>query len=421
MDLNKLTGLFSDVDIVFNNDNVSVVTSLELDQNSNSKRSTLDLPREISQLLVDIDVMDSSELATEYIRAKEEGRNTNNLVIHRRISRFTKAFDKIFSDLKFDSVVNNGEAKSILFDKNGEKIPLDKLSSGEKQIVYRGAFLLKDVNATNGAMVFIDEPEISMHPVWQKKIMDFYKSIFTDEDGKQTSQIFVATHSPFILHNDNRYNDKVIVLKRDEKGDIVEEDKPEYYSCDRVEAIEDAFSLSDFSVNRNVVYVEGKTDEKYLNRAKTLFNGDYSFDVKCIGKETREGSIGSGSGSLENAFKFLITQKWPYSIILLYDCDTGVKDEKVGDVYKHRIQLFSNSVYDRGIENALVLDETFEKEKYIRNKTVNKPYGLTDTIQEFDKVKLCDDICSLPDEKLLIVFRNVKTVLDDIKQLFDKE
>ena len=92
------------------------------------------------------------------------------------------------------------------------EIPIDNLSTGEKQIVYRGCFLLKDVNATNGAFVFIDEPEISLHPKWQMKIMDYYKGIFTDESGQQTSQIFAVTHSPFIIHNDNRSNDKVIIL-----------------------------------------------------------------------------------------------------------------------------------------------------------------------------------------------------------------
>lgn len=72
------------------------------------------------------------------------------------------------------------------------------MSSGEKQIIYRGGFLLKDAAAMNGAFVFIDEPEISLHPRWQK-IMDYYKGIFTDENGIQTSQIFVVTHSRLLF------------------------------------------------------------------------------------------------------------------------------------------------------------------------------------------------------------------------------
>lgn len=77
---------------------------------------------------------------------------------------------------------------------------------------------MKDVNATNGAFVFIDDPEISLHPNWQMKIMDYYKGIFKSIEGKQTSQIFAVTHSPFIIHNGNRCNNKVIVLSRNIKG-----------------------------------------------------------------------------------------------------------------------------------------------------------------------------------------------------------
>ena len=66
--------------------------------------------------------------------------------------------------------------------------------------------------------------------IW-KKILDYYKSIFTNEAGIQTSQIFVVTHSPFIIHNPQRKNDKVIVLGRDKDGCISVKDKPEYYKC----------------------------------------------------------------------------------------------------------------------------------------------------------------------------------------------
>ena len=31
------------------------------------------------------------------------------------------------------------------------------------------------------------------------KIMDYYKRIFTDKNGNQTSQIFAVTHSPFAV------------------------------------------------------------------------------------------------------------------------------------------------------------------------------------------------------------------------------
>ena len=185
----------------------------------------------------------------------------------------------IASDDANDIVINSNGHKEILFEKYGKKISIDSLSSGEKQIIYRGAFLLKDANSLSGSMVFIDEPEISLHPVWQMKVMEFYKGIFTNDEGIQTSQLFAVTHSPFVIHNNNRRNDKIIILARDENGNIVVKDKPEYYKCDSVEAVEDAFYIKSFSAEQPTVYLEGRTDEKYFKRAVQVYGVSVPF--KC--------------------------------------------------------------------------------------------------------------------------------------------
>ena len=206
-------GIFSDVDINFQSNNLTSVTSLTLDGKSESRRSSNNLPTEIKQLIIDIQALDDADVS--YWVKTHPHTSTDNIDIHERMPRFTGAFDRMFDDLKYSRVENMDGHKAILFEKNGKLIQIDALSSGEKQIVYRGCFLLKDANAMNGAFVFIDEPEISLHPKWQMKVMDYYKGIFTDESGHQTSQIFAVTHSPFIIHNESRKNDKVIVLNRD--------------------------------------------------------------------------------------------------------------------------------------------------------------------------------------------------------------
>jgi len=78
--------------------------------------------------------------------------------------RFTEAFEIVFGeDLKLDKIVNN--ITPIFTKQSGfEEIEIYNLSSGEKQIIFRGAFLLEDKNSLKGSLVLIDEPEISMHP-----------------------------------------------------------------------------------------------------------------------------------------------------------------------------------------------------------------------------------------------------------------
>lgn len=37
----------------------------------------------------------------------------------------------------------------------------------------------------------VDEPELSMHPKWQKNILRYYKNLFTDNNGVQIAQLFL--------------------------------------------------------------------------------------------------------------------------------------------------------------------------------------------------------------------------------------
>ena len=58
--------------------------------------------------------------------------------------RFKNAFSYMFGDdLVFDSIKNENGYKEIYFRRKDKLIPIDQLSSGEKQIVYRGSFILK--------------------------------------------------------------------------------------------------------------------------------------------------------------------------------------------------------------------------------------------------------------------------------------
>lgn len=152
---------------------MSSVTSLNLDESKDSRKSSTDLPRQIKQLIIDVQALDDAELAHEARKNPQKAKSELHVV--ERMPRFTRSFARMFDGLTYDRIENKNGYKEIFFKQYGISIPIDSLSSGEKQIVYRGCFLLKDINATSGALVFIDEPEISLHPNWQLKIMDYYK------------------------------------------------------------------------------------------------------------------------------------------------------------------------------------------------------------------------------------------------------
>ena len=158
-----MAAIYSDVDINFQARNLTSVTSLTLDSEKVSRRSSGDLPTEINQLLIDVQAIDDAELAK--VVRDNPGLRGEELNVVERMPRFTKAFEMMFDDLRYDRIENRDGHKEIVFRKCGKEVSIDALSSGEKQVVYRGCFLLKDANATKGAFVFIDEPEISLHPL----------------------------------------------------------------------------------------------------------------------------------------------------------------------------------------------------------------------------------------------------------------
>ena len=413
----KFSGLFSDVDINFKSENISNVTSLELDTSTGSKRSTQNLPKEIKQLLIDIQALDDADVSR--ICRDNRDKPMNALKINERMPRFTNAFNKMFSTLSYSRVENRHGHKEILFEKNGTPISIDQLSSGEKQIVYRGCFLLKDVNAMNGAFVFIDEPEISLHPNWQEKIMDYYKGIFTDTDGKQTSQIFAVTHSPFVIHNDSRRNDKVIILTRDANGDIVVKDKPDYYKCNSIEAVRDAFLIRDFSSEQATIYLEGQTDEKYFNKAVQVYNCNVPFRFKWVGYIDQNGQeANTGDKSVDKAFHFLVAQNSNEINVCLKDCDTNRQMKRIKNVIAMSIPRYENTKgMEKGIENALILDDIDLSPFYVNKEKIGS-YGEKTQYQEFDKMACCDSICSMDNKILIKVFAHLKEMIDTLMSVY---
>ena len=101
----------------------------------------------------------------------------------------------IFKILDLDVKLSGASAKKDKVPKFknslGDEFDIRSLSSGEKQLFFRILFL-KRLNVNN-AIILIDEPETSLHPEWQRKIIEIYKQI------GENNQLILATHSPFIV------------------------------------------------------------------------------------------------------------------------------------------------------------------------------------------------------------------------------
>lgn len=91
---------------------------------------------------------------------------------------------------------------------------LQESSSGEYHFFSSVVGLMATVKTDS--LVFIDEPEISLHPNWQMKYLTFIRELFSSPEYA-TSHILVATHSHFLISDLKGDCSKIIGLKRNEK------------------------------------------------------------------------------------------------------------------------------------------------------------------------------------------------------------
>ena len=156
----------------------------------------------------DIDLEEEKEFISEQLKIDIL---VNSKAILRKVKERAREVRKFHKDqLKPFTVLENIIKR--LYKNNGIKISdqiqwgykknyLDSnfLSSGEKQML---SFLCYNAFFRNSP-IFIDEPEISLHPDWQRLLFSILKS------QESNNQFIVATHSPLIYA---KYSDKELII-----------------------------------------------------------------------------------------------------------------------------------------------------------------------------------------------------------------
>lgn len=215
--------IFSKARSDFKTEKITSTTTKELDSEKYEKDNE-DNFTFLKQLLVDIQNQDNNDYSKINKIKSEKGElpmSYPDFYKTSKIYRFNEAFDKFFDKIKYSGIEDKNEEKQILFKKNNSLITIDNLSTGEKQIVFRGAYLLRNANNLNGSTIMIDEPELSMHPKWQEKILQYYKNLFTNNTGSQKAQLFFATHSEHVLNEALKdQNNNLVIILSDNAGII---------------------------------------------------------------------------------------------------------------------------------------------------------------------------------------------------------
>lgn len=122
------------------------------------------------------------------------------LEVYSEFNQFTSILQEFIPDKSFSII--SSELKVISAEGKRDEIPISKLSSGEKQLI----ILLAEALLQRGRhyVYLADEPELSLHIDWQRKILPAIKQL------NPNAQIIAATHSPEVA---SKYMNRLIDMK----------------------------------------------------------------------------------------------------------------------------------------------------------------------------------------------------------------
>ncbi len=216
-----------------------------------------------------------------------------------QIRNLNTQIKKLINDINKE-VRNN--LKDIIFHKDNDKYCLTKkenfrnLSSGQYQII-RCIFSLV-LTTTPDSLVIYDEPEISLHPEWQSKIIKILMKIIETEDlgndsaSNKHATVVIATHSPLITSSFS--TSKIKISSYDSNDNSFKWDDQQYYGWDTNNLLTEHFNLKSA---RNQEFInkindllksfqdreDDKLKEEYKKLELLLWNentDDFSLSVK---------------------------------------------------------------------------------------------------------------------------------------------
>jgi ABC-type cobalamin/Fe3+-siderophores transport system ATPase subunit len=109
------------------------------------------------------------------------------------------AFEQVMNEFLEDKKVQVHAASGLLITTNGTSLAEHQLSSGERQLLYLMVAAL--TTRRKGTVIAIDEPELSMHIRWQKKLVSNLISCAS----RAAPQFILATHSPDVATQYSEY------------------------------------------------------------------------------------------------------------------------------------------------------------------------------------------------------------------------
>ena len=240
-------------------------------------------------------------------------------------------------------------------DKRPEDIELEGRSTGLQWFLsFYLIFLVESMDSHEDAILLLDEPGLSLHPLAQRDLSEFFENLAT------TNQLLYTTHSPFLVDPDHLDRVKAVYVKEDGTTAVSSNLRAGESNSAQTKSIYPVHAAVGLSVSDSLlqgcqsVVVEGPSDQHYLSAIK-----NYLIGKGLIAPKREIIFVPAGGVRGVNAVVSILTGKDEALPLVILDSDgsgQGLAKQLLSGMYvgaSERIIMVGNIC---GIENAEVED-----------------------------------------------------------------
>lgn len=229
-------------------------------------------PNEITELGTE----GAGSLTQEQINKIADKKKEREILLASASSGFTKSFNEWWKqgDYTFEFQADGNFFRIWVSDSvRPERIELESRSTGLQWFFsFYLVFLVESEQHHQNAILLLDEPGVTLHPLAQKDLFLFFENL------SQNNQMLYTTHSPFMV--DSNHLERVRSVYIDTNGKTVV--SPDLRASERLKGSNQpqsiypahaalGLSVSDtLLVNCNPILVEGESDQVYLSALKNM-------------------------------------------------------------------------------------------------------------------------------------------------------